>query len=89
MPGKVTCKVRHVVIQTVFLQPYIASMKLTLRRVGSSDNRSDPFTKLLPLVPFWTHTDAMMGARHLSQRHLIDVLSFDPKFLATVTSLWS
>jgi hypothetical protein len=39
------------------LQNDIASMKLALRRVGSSDNRSDHhFTKLLPVVPFWTHT---------------------------------
>ena len=75
--GKVTRNVRHVVIQTAALQQDIASMKLALRRVGSSDNRSDHFTKFLPLVPFWTHTNAMMGTRHLTRRHL-GVLSFDP-----------
>ena len=75
--GKVTRNIRHVVIQTAALQQDIASMKLALRRVGSSDNCSDHFTKLLPLVPFWTHTYAMMGARHLTRRHLGD-LGFDP-----------
>jgi hypothetical protein len=75
--GKVTRNVRHVVIQTAALQQDIASMKLALRRVGSSDNRSDHFTKLLPLVPFWTHTNAMMGARYLTRRHL-SVLGFAP-----------
>jgi hypothetical protein len=49
--GKDTRNVRHVVIQTAALQTDIASMKLALRRVGSSDNRSDHFTKLLPVVP--------------------------------------
>jgi hypothetical protein len=68
--GKVTRNVRHVVIQTAALQNDIASMKLALRRVGSSDNRSDHFTKLLPVVPFWTHTNAMMGARFLTKRHV-------------------
>jgi hypothetical protein len=32
---------------------------------------------LLPLVPFWTHANAMMGARHLTCRHL-RVLGFNP-----------
>ena len=76
--GKVTRNVCHVVIQTAVLQQYIASMKLALHCVGSSDNRSDHFTsKLLSLVPFWTHTNAMMGACHLTRCHL-DVLGFDP-----------
>jgi hypothetical protein len=69
--GKVTRNVRHVVIQTAALQNDIASMKLALRRVGSSDNRSDHFTKLLPIVPFWTHTNNMMGAQYLTKRHLV------------------
>jgi hypothetical protein len=68
--GKVTRNVRHVVIQTAALQNDIASMKLALRHVGSSNNHSDHFTKLLPIVPFWTHTNAMMGARYLTKRHL-------------------
>jgi hypothetical protein len=50
--GKVTCNAHHVVIQTDALQQDIASMKLALCRVGSSDNCSNHFTKLLPLVPF-------------------------------------
>jgi hypothetical protein len=61
--GKVTWNVRHVVIQTAALQHDIASLKLTLRHVGSSENTSDHFTKLLPVVPFWTHTNHLMGAR--------------------------
>jgi hypothetical protein len=69
--------VRHVVIQTAALQNDMASLKLTLRRLGSSDNQSDHFTKLLPLVPFWTHTNALMGARFLTKQHL-DLLGFDP-----------
>jgi hypothetical protein len=75
--GKVTRNVRHVVIQTAALQTDIASMKLALRRVGSSDNCSDHFTKLLPVVPFWTHTNAMMGAHFLTKQHLYH-LGFDP-----------
>jgi hypothetical protein len=69
---KVTRNVRHVAIQTAALQNDIASLKLALRRrvVGSNDNRSDHFTKLLPLIPFWTHTNAMMDARFLTKRHL-------------------
>ena len=73
--GKVTRNVRHVVIQTAALQNDIASLKLALRRVGSSDNRSDHFTKLLPVVPFWIHTNAMMGARFLTKRH-VGLLAF-------------
>jgi len=63
--------VHPVVIQTAGLQQDIASMKLALRSVGSSDNQSDHFTKLLLLVPFWTHTtNALMGARFLTKSHL-------------------
>jgi hypothetical protein len=51
------------------LQQDVASLKMALHRVGSSENRSDHFTKLLPVVPFWTHTDAMMGAHCLTQCH--------------------
>jgi hypothetical protein len=75
--GKVTRNVRHVVIQTAALQQDITSLKMALRRVGSNDNRSDHFTKLLPLVPFWTHTNDMMGARYLTKRHL-HALGFKP-----------
>jgi hypothetical protein len=50
--GKVTRNVRRC-YSNCGLQQDIASMKLALRRVGSSDNQSDHFTKLLPLVPFW------------------------------------
>jgi hypothetical protein len=53
-------------------------MKLALRRVGSSDNHTDHSTKLLPVVPFWTHTNSMMGARYLTKRHLIH-LGFAPE----------
>ena len=66
----------YVMIYTAALQQDIASMKLALRRVGSSDNHSNHFTKLFLLVPFWTHTEAMMGAQHLTRRHLV-VLGFD------------
>jgi hypothetical protein len=68
--GKVTRNVRHVVIQTAALQNDIALMKLALRRVGSNDNHSDHFTKLLPLMPFWTHTNSMMSARFLTKHHV-------------------
>lgn len=68
------------VIQITILQINITYMKLTLGScVGSSDNpRCDPhFTKLLPLVPFWVHTSAMLGAYFLTKRHL-GHLGFDP-----------
>jgi hypothetical protein len=42
-------------------------MKLALGRVGSSDNQSDNFNKLLHLVLFWTHTNAIMDARFLTK----------------------
>jgi hypothetical protein len=75
--GKVTSNVCHVVILTAVLQNDSTSLKLAPHRVGSSDNRSDHFTKHLPLVPFWTHTNAMMGARFLTRRH-IGHLGFSP-----------
>jgi hypothetical protein len=68
--GKVTRNVCHVVIQTAALQTDIVSMKLTLRRVGSNDNSSDHFTKLLSLLPFWNHTNSMMGACFLTKHHV-------------------
>jgi hypothetical protein len=74
--GKVTWNVQHVVIQTAVLQHDIASVKLTLHCVGSSENTSDHFTKLLPVVPFWTHTNHLMGARFLTRHHL-DLLGFN------------
>jgi hypothetical protein len=81
MLARFTRNVRHVVIQTVALHNDIASLKLValLRRVVSSDNCcSDHFTKLLPVIPFWTHTtSAMMGARYLVKCHLVH-LGFDP-----------
>jgi hypothetical protein len=69
--GKVTRNARHVVIQTAALQNDITSMKLALRRVGSSDNRSNHFTKLLLVIPFWTHTNAMMGAHFITKNRLV------------------
>jgi hypothetical protein len=50
---KFTRNVRHVVIQTAALQNNIGSLKLVLCGVGSRDNHSDHFTKLLPLVQFY------------------------------------
>jgi hypothetical protein len=62
---------------TAALHFNFASMQLALRRVGSSDPCSHHFTQLLPLVPFWTHTNAVLGARCLTRRHFC-VLGFDP-----------
>ena len=63
--GKVTRNVdvgHNVVIQTTALQQDVYPMKVALCRIGSSDNCINYITKLLLLVPFWTHSDAMMGA---------------------------
>jgi hypothetical protein len=77
--GKVTHNVRRVVIQTAALQNDIASMKLAHRHVGSSGNRSDRFTKLLQVVPFWTHTNAYRNAP--TKKHIYTIAG--PEFGST------
>lgn len=76
--GKVTRNICRVVIQTTMFQNDIPSMLLALCRIGSSDNHSNHFTKLLPLVPFWAHTNVMMGAQFLTKHPQLGHLRFDP-----------
>jgi hypothetical protein len=67
--GKLTRNVRHITIQTTELQHMVKLGLMALHRVGSADNRSDHFTKLLPAGAFIPHTASLMGLRFITDHH--------------------
>ena len=52
----------------------VSELILALRRVGSDEYLADHFTKILPLVPFRSHTSYMMGIRFFTKAHLRHML---------------
>ena len=67
--GKLTRNVRHIAIQTTELQYMVKLGLMALHRVGSADNRSDHFTKLLPAGAFIPHTASLMGLHFITDHH--------------------
>jgi hypothetical protein len=67
--GKTTKNVRHVSIQTLNLQHSVRNLIVSFRQVKTAKNRSDHFTKALPLAALSEHCSTMMGLRFITKQH--------------------
>ena len=67
--GRLTRNVRHIATQKANLQSLIRDEVMAMFRVGTQDNASDHFTKMLPGLTFTRHTDHMMGTRFITPAH--------------------
>lgn len=67
--GKLTRNVRHIATKTAALQEQVVFGRCAFTQVATDDNRSDHFTKALPIVPHRAHNSWMMGLRFIDAAH--------------------